>query len=218
MRATAFAQRYPLRSLETTLVSLKNMAQEESPNLFFNELLKSKQTPETRAAWLANHLKLVELGEKKEEKKVREEAVTFFVRDDGSVRFPPGKFSFRIRTRKGYQMLGDKSIHRLVAEAFVKNPRPDIFDIVDHINCDKSNNHYTNLRWVDCELNAANRKDSRNVYLHKHKQKWAGNYAVGGKKKSKCFDNEADAYEWAHREKAVAWEKLYQEKISQTRS
>ena len=78
MRATAFARRYPLRSLETTLVSLKNMAQEEkgSPNLLFNELIKSKPTPENRADWLANHLKLIELGEKK--KKVREKAVTFF--------------------------------------------------------------------------------------------------------------------------------------------
>jgi hypothetical protein len=39
---------------------------QEDPNIFFRELMKSKPTPETRADWLANHLKLVELGEKKE--------------------------------------------------------------------------------------------------------------------------------------------------------
>ena len=193
------------------------MAQEEkvSSNLLFNELMKSKPTPETRAAWLANHLELIRLGE------VREKAVTFFVRDDGSIRFVPGKISLSLRMRKGYQLLGDKGIHRLVAEAFVENPRPDIFDMVDHIDCNKSNNHYTNLRWVDAELNCANRKGSKNAYLHKtgkHIHKWEGHYVVGKKKRTKCFDTEAQAYEWAQREKVVAWEKLYQEKISQTRS
>ena len=38
------------------------------------------------------------------------------------------------------------------------------------------------------------------------------------KKAEKYFDTEAEAYEWAQREKKKAWEKLYQEKISQTKS
>ena len=44
-------------------------------------------------------------------------------------------------------------MHRLVATAFVHNPRPDIFTVVDHIDHCKTNNHYTNLRWLSPRLN-----------------------------------------------------------------
>ena len=33
----------------------------------------------------------------------------------------------------------NRSIHRLVAEAFIENPQPDIFDQVNHIDANKSN-------------------------------------------------------------------------------
>jgi hypothetical protein len=196
---------------------------QEDPNIFFRELMKSKPTPETRADWLANHLKLVELGEKKEEK-LREVPIGF-VRDDGSIRLASGEITYGHVDSRGYRKLFARGhIHRLVAEAFVENPRPDIFNVVDHINCDKLNNHYTNLRWVDTELNSANRKDSRNVWCHssrKNKKKrpkdWLGHYMVGGKRTTKCFETEDEAYEWAHREKAVAWQKLYEKKLTQTK-
>ena len=44
-------------------------------------------------------------------------------------------------------------MHRLVAKAFVFNPRPDIFDEVDYINGVRSDNRWTNLRWVNHKLN-----------------------------------------------------------------
>ena len=37
-------------------------------------------------------------------------------------------------------------VHRLVAEAFIENPN-NVSD-VDHIDCNKENNHVDNLRWV----------------------------------------------------------------------
>jgi hypothetical protein len=189
------------------------MAQED-PNIFFRELIKSKPKPETRSAWLANHLKLVELGEKKEEKKVREKPIAF-VRDDGSIRFASGKITFGFKHR-GYHYIR-ASVHRAVAEAFVENPRPDIFDMVDHIDHDKSNNHCTNLRWLDAELNGANRKNSRNACFEQAKKKWIGYYIVGSKRTAKYFDTEAEAYEWAQREKKKAWQKLYEKKLGQTK-
>lgn len=44
-------------------------------------------------------------------------------------------------------------IHRLVAEYFVKNTYN--FDSVDHIDENKLNNHYTNLRWTSISYNCA---------------------------------------------------------------
>jgi hypothetical protein len=45
----------------------------------------------------------------------------------------------------------DKYIHRLVAEAFIKNPRG--YKEVNHKDGDKSNNNYLNLEWVSHRQN-----------------------------------------------------------------
>lgn len=46
--------------------------------------------------------------------------------------------------------------HRLVAECFIENPNN--LPTVDHIDGDKTNNHISNLRWADYNLQALNRK------------------------------------------------------------
>ena len=52
-----------------------------------------------------------------------------------------------------------RKVSRLVAYAFVKNERDnEQFNIVDHIDRDPWNNHYTNLRWVSNRENQRNRK------------------------------------------------------------
>lgn len=45
-------------------------------------------------------------------------------------------------------------LHRVVADATCYNPRPDIFDTVDHIDGNPKNNHPSNLRWVNQHLNS----------------------------------------------------------------
>lgn len=56
----------------------------------------------------------------------------------------------------GYLMcyIGKKKrkIHRLVAEAFVPHPDAER-NVVDHIDGNKTNNNYTNLRWVTIREN-----------------------------------------------------------------
>lgn len=53
-------------------------------------------------------------------------------------------------------------VHRFVAMAYVEG-RSEEFDVVDHIDRDKFNNHYTNLRWVDHSGNQRNRQG--NIYI-----------------------------------------------------
>ena len=50
------------------------------------------------------------------------------------------------KTHVGYPSKAGFFIHRAVAELFIPNPnnKPDI----DHIDTNKNNNNYTNLRWV----------------------------------------------------------------------
>ncbi|CAO3636528.1 unnamed protein product [Cunninghamella echinulata] len=45
------------------------------------------------------------------------------------------------------------SVHRLVAKCFVINSNESVFNIVDHIDRQRSNNVYTNLRWVTQKMN-----------------------------------------------------------------
>lgn len=54
-----------------------------------------------------------------------------------------------------------KSIHQLVAEEFCE--RKDNENEVDHIDRDKRNNHYTNLRWCTRETNMKNKEFSSYV-------------------------------------------------------
>lgn len=42
----------------------------------------------------------------------------------------------------------DKYLHRVVAEAFVPNPKPFSYTTVDHEDNNKLNNGHSNLRWV----------------------------------------------------------------------
>lgn len=59
----------------------------------------------------------------------------------------------------GYKLVGIRRngihhnylVHRLVAKAFVENPRN--LNVVNHIDGNKSNNNYTNLEWVTCSEN-----------------------------------------------------------------
>lgn len=40
-------------------------------------------------------------------------------------------------------------IHRLVAMAFIENPNPEKYDIINHIDGNPLNNNVSNLEWID---------------------------------------------------------------------
>ena len=51
-------------------------------------------------------------------------------------------------------------VHRLVAKYFVKNPKPNEYDMVNHIDGDKMNNHYENLEWCNISMNTQHAYDN----------------------------------------------------------
>ena len=50
------------------------------------------------------------------------------------------------------------NIHRLVGQEFLHQPASDDQTLIDHIDRDKQNNSFTNLRYVTTSQNAMNRK------------------------------------------------------------
>lgn len=97
-------------------------------------------------------------------------------------------------------------VHRLVATYFVEKNNPD-FNIIDHINGNKADNHYTNIRWCNASMNARNRKailsNTQIQGVHKHKN---GSFEVSYyvdiyQRKRKYFKDLDSAIKW--REKMV---------------
>ena len=80
------------------------------------------------------------------------------------------------------------SVHALVAREWVENP--DNKRCVDHIDGNKTNNHYENLRWATHSENGRNRKIQTNtssvykgVSYYKPTGKWKAAIKISGKDK-----------------------------------
>ena len=135
---------------------------------------------------------------------------SFWANDDGTITKPSGKVTKgSLHKSTGYYRIkiNYKSylVHRLMASAWVKNPRPDIFHIVDHIDGNPIYNHYSNLRWVTRKLNSLNQKSK-----YKKPMKWciskpyrARGQVDGKRKLLGCYATKAEAMKVQddHREK-----------------
>jgi hypothetical protein len=77
-------------------------------------------------------------------------------------------------------------LSRLVALAFCANPNDET--VVDHLDNNSLNNHYTNLRWCTSQQNQWNTTKQRNktsvykgVYFHQSTQKWTAQITINKK-------------------------------------
>ena len=95
-----------------------------------------------------------------------------YINENGMCRYttPSGKrkCDFGFVNKCGYQTIKvGKSkfyyLHRLVARMFVPNPCPELFSVVHHLNCIRSDNRACNLQWTTPALNASWRKDQNLV-------------------------------------------------------
>lgn len=65
-------------------------------------------------------------------------------------------------------------LHRLIAQCFVDNPNPDVFDEVNHIDGNKNNNHADNLEWTTHWGNMKHARDTGLIKFERHYCKWCG--------------------------------------------
>ena len=111
-----------------------------------------------------------------------------------------------IKTEQGYYSVNltkggsshYKLIHRLVAIHFVKNPMN--YKIVDHIDRNKDNMHYKNLRFVDLLMNQQNKSFFKNntsghkgITFVKNKNVYQYSKMVNRKKITKRLDTKVEA-------------------------
>ena len=67
----------------------------------------------------------------------------------------------------------DKYVHRLVAEYFIPNPFNKKY--VNHKNCDRGKNHYTNLEWVTVKENTSQTEKLKHI-IRDEKGRYVSNF------------------------------------------
>lgn len=71
-----------------------------------------------------------------------------------------GYLALTLRRESNEEKPKDWKIHQLVALVYIGNPPQYLNDpTVDHIDGNKNNNHYSNLRWIERNVNSSIRKN-----------------------------------------------------------
>ena len=106
-----------------------------------------------------------------------------------------GYYYICLRTKD--QIRFNKTLHRLIAEAFI--PNPDNKPCIDHIDRNRTNNKLSNLRWSTYIENNNNMGDSvGSVYLCKNKnsEKYVFRKYINNISHSKTFKTKEEAEEY----------------------
>lgn len=106
----------------------------------------------------------------------------------GRVRNEKGKILKGNINSNGYHRVIQKLTHLLVANAFIENPYPEKFNIVNHKNCNKLDNRVENLEWIDKKGNAEHAIINRLTYTRTVEQ-----YNIDTGETIKIFNSIAEA-------------------------
>ena len=93
--------------------------------------------------------------------------------------------SYGANTSNGYYSHKHFFIHRLVAEAFIPNPKPNEYLFVNHKDSNKGNNNVENLEWVSASMNTNHMIKNSNI--NKKNERIMKKIIVLSKKENKVY-------------------------------
>lgn len=120
--------------------------------------------------------------------RMRREAYSFISKKNARINHKEKEYTPSFNKKNGYYQYnyrlnnGNRKkeyVHRLVALHFINNPKPDIYDQVNHIDCNKGNNVFTNLEWCNEKTNMEHA--SKNGLINKDSEKRKKQAAANGR-------------------------------------
>lgn len=129
---------------------------------------------------------LIDKSEIQEELKLIKGSLTDYITPSGEIYKDYGnnKFFHKAQwTTHGYWYCGitypegqrQRRVHILVAEAYVPNPDPEHNTVVMHLDDNKENKHYTNLKWGTVSENT---KDAFDSLMAQNDKGWDDNQSI----------------------------------------
>jgi len=109
------------------------------------------------------------------------------VSNKGRIKNKIGQISYGAESGKGYYSYKTNFIHRLVAEAFIPNPKPTEYLFVNHKDSNKKNNNVENLEWVNGSMNINHM--IKNNEFNKKNERIMKKIIVLSKKENKIYDS-----------------------------
>lgn len=126
------------------------------------------------------------------------------VSEDGQIRSVDGRIVGQWRSDQGYmraKLSGPRAevrVHRIVAEAFCANP--DMLPAVNHLDSNRSNNHWTNLEWCTQAENLAHAQAKGRM----QRDYWTGRRSPN----AALSDETASAIRAEYKAGGTSWERL----------
>ena len=160
-------------------------------------------------------------------------AKPYYIRNDGCFAITPdGPWQRGSPDKNGYMRIRgcfkkrflQFYVHRAVGLCFVFNPCTGYFCIIDHIDGNVANNHHSNLRWVDTQLNGMWRHNVKPRYVKVvYKKcgktqvfwKWEARTSFEGKDIKKYFATEKEANEYLTAFRSSEFTRIYNRKIKE---
>jgi hypothetical protein len=109
------------------------------------------------------------------------------VSNKGRIKTKQGMINYGSESGKGYYSHKGNFVHRLVAEAFIINPKPNEYLFVNHKDLNKGNNNVENLEWVNGSMNINHM--IKNTEINRKNERIMKKIIVLSKKENKIYDS-----------------------------